>query len=72
MEKTTNDIFLTVMIDEILEHQPIDNNALIAMELYQTGMANTGSEWLSILRVYNAGMIAGKRIERSKKCKNSI
>lgn len=37
------------MKDEILEHQPIDNNALITMELYQTGMADTGSEWLSIL-----------------------
>lgn len=58
------------MLNEILEHQPIDDNALIAMELYQTGMADTGSEWLSILRVYNAGMIAGKRIERAKKCKS--
>lgn len=58
------------MINEILEHQPIDNSALIAMELYQTGIADTGSEWLSLQRVYNAGLITGKRIERAKKCKN--
>lgn len=58
------------MLNEILEHQPIDNNALIAMELYQSGFADTGSQWLSLLRVYNAGLITGKRIERAKKCKN--
>lgn len=36
------------MLNEILEHQPIDDNALIAMELYQSGLAETGSQWLSI------------------------
>lgn len=58
------------MIDEILEHHPIDDSILEAIEIYNEGMRITNSNALSLQRVYNAGMIAGKRIERAKKCKN--
>lgn len=58
------------MLDEILEHLPIDDSILEAIEIYNEGMRITNSNALSLQRVYNAGMIAGKRIERAKKCKN--
>ncbi|CAR40719.1 hypothetical protein [Streptococcus uberis] len=58
------------MLNEILEHQPIDDSILEAIEIYNEGMRITNSNALSLQRVYNAGMIAGKRIERAKKCKN--
>lgn len=58
------------MLNEILEHLPIDDSILEAIEIYNEGMRITNSNALSLQRVYNAGMIAGKRIERSKKCKN--
>lgn len=60
------------MLNEILEHLPIDDSILEAIEIYNEGMRITNSNALSLQRVYNAGMIAGKRIERAKKCKNSI
>ncbi|MGK0719770.1 hypothetical protein [Streptococcus uberis] len=58
------------MLNEILEHLPIDDSILEAIEIYNEGMRITNSNALSLQRVYNAGMIAGKRIERAKKCKN--
>ncbi|MFI3594228.1 hypothetical protein VBI23_02585 [Streptococcus uberis] len=58
------------MLNEILELQPIDDSILEAIEIYNEGMRITNSNALSLQRVYNAGMIAGKRIERAKKCKN--
>lgn len=58
------------MINEILEYQPIDNSILEAIEIYNEGMKINGSTALSLQRVYNAGLITGKRIERAKKCKN--
>ncbi|WP_195847588.1 hypothetical protein [Streptococcus uberis] len=58
------------MLNEILEHIPIDDSILEAIEIYNEGMRITNSNALSLQRVYNAGMIAGKRIERAKKCKN--
>ncbi|PCH13648.1 hypothetical protein A9Y57_00281 [Streptococcus parauberis] len=58
------------MLNEILELQPIDNSILEAIEIYNEGMKISGSTTLSLQRVYNAGLITGKRIERAKKCKN--
>lgn len=58
------------MLNEILELQPIDDSILEAIEIYNEGMRITNSDALSLQRVYNAGMIASKRIERAKKCKN--
>lgn len=58
------------MLNEILEHLPIDDSILEAIEIYNEGMRITNSNALSLQRVYNAGMIAGKRIEMAKKCKN--
>ncbi|MCK1235613.1 hypothetical protein [Streptococcus uberis] len=58
------------MLNEILELQPIDDSILETIEIYNEGMRITNSNALSLQHVYNAGMIAGKRIERAKKCKN--
>ncbi|WP_195847593.1 hypothetical protein [Streptococcus uberis] len=53
----------------ILREQPLDN-LLTAKEIFEKSNAETNSKWLSLLGVYNAGMIEGKRIERAKKCKS--
>lgn len=53
----------------ILREQPLDN-LLTAKEIFEKSNAETNSKWLSLLDVYNAGMIEGKRIERAKKCKS--
>lgn len=53
----------------ILREQPLDN-LLTAKEIFEKSNAEINSKWLSLLDVYNAGMIEGKRIERAKKCKN--
>lgn len=58
------------MKNNILKMQPIDDVALKAIDIYNECIAETDSVSLSILRVFQAGVINGKRIERAKRCKN--
>ncbi|MGT2845262.1 hypothetical protein ACVRZD_08585 [Streptococcus hongkongensis] len=58
------------MKNNILKMQPIDDDLLKAIEIYNDCISETDSVSLSILRIFQAGKIEGKRIERAKKWKN--
>ena len=57
------------MNKNILDFQPI-NNICKAIKIFNKSMAESKSKQLSLLDVYNAGVIDGKRQERAKQCKN--